>query len=83
MKAMKKMPDKLYGWTGVLGSLYASPRKPEEVNSEEYIRKDSLLERIEALKAQSWGLREKGYGDVFYGAQIAILEEIIDKIKSM
>lgn len=45
MNAMKKkMPDKLFGWTGVLGSFYASPRKPEEVNSEEYIRKDTLME---------------------------------------
>ena len=45
--------------------------------------RETLLEWIEVLKAQSLELREKGYGDVFYGAQITILEEIIDKIKSL
>lgn len=38
------MPDKLYCWRGVLGSLYSSPSKQKEVNTEEYIRKDTLLE---------------------------------------
>lgn len=51
--------------------------------TEAYIRKDALLEWIEKLKAQSWELREEGCGDVFYGAQIALLEEVINKIESL
>lgn len=52
-------------------------------NRVEYIRKDALLEWLEALKAHSLELRDAGYGDVFYGAQIAILEETIHKIESL
>lgn len=48
-----------------------------------YIRKDALLEWLKELKAQSLKLREEVYGDVFYGAQIAILEETIYKIESL
>lgn len=52
-------------------------------NFSEYIRKDALLEWLEVLKAQSLELREKGYGDVFYGAHIAIWEEVINKLNKM
>lgn len=52
-------------------------------NFSEYIRKDALLEWLEAIKVQSLELKEKGYGDVFYGAQIAILEEVINKLNQM
>lgn len=71
------MPDKLYVWTGVLGSLYASSRKPEEVNSEEYIRKDALLEWAKARKA---GLSS---GESFVAGERKMLKEIIEKIESL
>ena len=81
-----KAPDKIYilkveleeRWPGITE---ASELEPEE--EECYIRKDALLEWLEVLKAQSFELREKGYGDVFYSAQIAILEEIINKLNKM
>lgn len=83
-----KVPDKIY--------LAENDKKAGEINisfwsltpfsnhrSIKYIRKDALLEWLEVLKAQSLELREKGYGDVFYGAQIAILEEVINKLNKM
>lgn len=83
MNAMKKkMPDKLFGWTGVLGSLYASPRKPEEVNAEEYIRKDALLEWAKdelKLSKDVECVSEKSYEE---GRQQVALN-LIDKLNQM
>lgn len=73
------MPNKLYGWTGVLGSLYASPRKPEEINAEEYIRKDTLMEWAEAKKIE---LFDGEPTDVAAGIN-AGLDMIIQKLKSL
>lgn len=44
-------PDKIYCWFGVMGSLYSSSRKPEDIETTEYIRKDALLEWAKAVKA--------------------------------
>ena len=74
MNAMKKkMPDKLFGWTGVLGSFYASPRKPEEVNAEEYLRKDALVEWAKEtyLNENASAIRKVCY------------KQLIDKIESL
>lgn len=77
-----KAPKKIYVSIGPRQSLIT--RAGQTLKSDiEYIRKDALLEWLEELKAQSLELREAGYGDVFYGAQIAILEETIDKIESL
>lgn len=79
-------PDKIY--IGILpskvgeGLVYTTVSK-EHPYAKEYFRKDALLKWLEEFKAQSLELREAGYGDVFYGAQIAILEETINKIKSL
>lgn len=81
-----KAPNKIYllkveleeRWPGITEASELEPKKEEC-----YIRKDALLEWLEVLKAQSLELREKGYGDVFYGAHIAILEEVINKLNKM
>lgn len=83
MNAMKKkMPDKLFGWTGVLGSLYASPRKPEEVNSEEYIRKDALLEWARE-KEERLGKMFDVVPSMVLGAKLDACKEFIEKIKEL
>jgi len=80
-----KVPDKIYVHvrTEPKPSITFSEVIEKNSTNEEYIRKDALLEWIEALKSQTMELREEGCGDVFYGAQIAILEEIIHKIVSL
>jgi len=67
------MPDKLYCWRGVLGSLYSSPSKQKEVNTEEYIRKGALLEWAENIKRSCKGAvpTEKAY------------QTMIDKLNSI
>ena len=71
------MPDKLYCWTGVLGSLYASPRKPEEVNAEEYLRKGALLEwAMEEMK--NWSSESMTGQGVKMGISL-----VLDKIESL
>ena len=83
-----KAPDKIYlrEFKGAGLSQVWSGIKPTEetiIASLEYIHKDTLMKWLETLKSQSMELREEGCGDVFYGAQIAILEEIINKIESL
>ena len=79
MNAMKKkMPDKLFSWTSVLGSFYASPRKPEEVNAEEYLRKDALLEWAKE-KNQEINTDKGDYSLGYVSAMI----DLIDKIESL
>ena len=73
-------PDKIYIHEASAHELAEPVLKEYHI---EYIRKDTLLEWLKELKAQSLKLREAGYGDVFYGAQIAILEETIYKIESL
>lgn len=77
------MEDKLFVSSDPLGFMSAYYIENHPPYGEEYIRKDALMEWLETLKAQSLELREEGCGDVFYGAQIALLEEIIDKIESL
>lgn len=48
-----------------------------------YIRKDTLLEWLEALKVQAFEIREDDGGDVFYGSRIELLEEVVNKIESL
>lgn len=74
------MPDKLYGWTGVLGSYYASPRKPEEVNSEEYIRKDSLMKWAKE-KQEQMKIEAGGCSNMLAAGKLLAYGEIIEKIK--
>lgn len=73
-------PDKIYIHEASAHELAEPVLKEYHI---EYIRKDALLEWLKELKAQSLKLREEVYGDVFYGAQIAILEETIYKIESL
>lgn len=73
-------PDKIYIHEASAHELSEPVLKEYHI---EYIRKDALLEWLKELKAQSLKLREEVYGDVFYGAQIAILEETIYKIESL
>lgn len=45
--------------------------------------REELLEWVKDTKYQCEKLKNEGYGDVFYGAQIAILEEMIDKLNQL
>ena len=82
-----KAPDKIYTCynieEGEKRQLWSTVLLSDVEQVGEYIRKDALLEWLEELNAQSLELREAGYGDVFYSAQIAILEETIHKIESL
>ncbi len=83
-----KAPDKLYlreFKEGGLSQVWSGIKPTEDtiIASSEYINKDTILEYLEALKSKAMEFRTEGGGDVFYGAQIIILEEIIDKIKSL
>lgn len=64
------------------GMLYPA-QYPADTPEFEYIRKDALLEWAKIVKQQSEELKEAGQGDVFYGAQIALIDEVIAKIKSL
>lgn len=72
-------PDKVYCWRNVLGSFYASPSKPEVIISEEYIRKDALLEWAEAKKSELFNGEPT---DVAAGINTG-LDMIIMKLKSL
>lgn len=81
-----RAPDKIYLFKVELEERWPGITEASELNPKEeecYIRKDALLDLLEVIKAQSLELREKGYGDVFYGGQIALLEEIINKLNKM
>ena len=71
-----KMPDKIYCWFGVLGSLYASSQKPT-VKAEEYIRKDALLEWAKTRKA------ELTSSESFVAGERKIIKELIEKINEL
>lgn len=66
------IPDKIYCWSGIMGSLYASPQK-QPVKTEEYIRKDALLEYLNKCKDNP----------VITELQRGNIQEIIDKINSL
>lgn len=68
----EKVPDKIYCWNGVMGSIYASSQKPS-VKTEEYIRKDALLEYLNKCKDNP----------VITELQRGNIQELIDKIKSL
>lgn len=77
-------PDKIYLNKYMIrpGMLYPA-QYPADTPEFEYIRKDALLEWAKIVKQQSEELKEAGQGDVFYGAQIALIDEVIAKIKSL
>ena len=81
-------PDKLYvvplkteSQDAFVGLAYELDRLL--VRKTEYIRKDALLEWAKIVKQQAEELKEAGQGNVFYGVQIALIDEVIAKIKSL
>lgn len=75
------MPDKIYCWSGVLGSFYASPQKPA-VKTEEYIRKDALLEWAKK-KREQMKIEVSGCSNMTAIGKCLVYNELINKINSL
>lgn len=71
------MPDKIYCWSGVLGSFYASPQKPA-VKTEEYIRKDALLEWAKVYKEEADALARGRTDNLSWGESVAMKNLIVE-----
>lgn len=74
-----KVPDKIFCWRGVLGTLFCSLKKGTNIDCTEYIHKGALLElaKKELENAKITDFDEFGRGEVI------TWERIIDKLNSM
>lgn len=73
-------PDKIYMPNELLSEEWQRHIEGQDV---EYIRAEIIKDRIKQLINQSAELKEAGYGDIFYGAQISALSLVLEIIISL
>lgn len=73
-------PDKIYMPNELLSEEWQRHIEGQDV---EYIRAEIIKDRIKQLINQSAELKEAGYGDIFYSAQISGLSLVLEIIISL